>query len=423
MTQNTLQTTAERFQQLGGRLYLVGGAVRDRLMGRPVTDFDCCVVGLTEEQFSAAFPGAFLAGRDFPVFRMTLDDTVAEFALARTERKIAPGHSGFDIRADGAVSIEDDLSRRDFTINALALDVLTADLIDIHHGLADIQHATIRAVSDAFTEDPLRAYRAARFAAQLGFTIEPQTMNRIASLRAELLALSAERVFEELKKALRSAHPSRFFRSLAEAHVLDVHFPELASLIGVAQPVKYHPEGDAFEHTLQVLDAAAELSTRDEVRFSALVHDLGKGITPREQWPAHRGHEANGVPLVHDLCTRLKVPKQWAQAARFATAQHMKIHNLHGMKPQTVVELLCAAERNPLGVDGFSLIGLADIRGRNNPQATNLNAQQMVAMWMYAKATANGKTLQTEPGIMGAAFGAALRLEWAKAVQAWRQKL
>ncbi|MFD1677867.1 HD domain-containing protein [Alicyclobacillus fodiniaquatilis] len=414
-----LREIAQTIAAAGGRLYLVGGGVRDQIRGHSAKDLDFCVTGLSTEQFWTHFPNAFLAGRAFPVFRLPVDGHVAEFALARTEHKISVGHRGFQINASEGVTIEQDLERRDLTINALALDVLTNEVIDPFGGQNDIHNRVVRAVSDAFAEDPLRVYRAARFAATLDFHIEPRTTALMRSLRDELYALSAERVFEEVKKALGSARPSVFFMALKTAGVLDVHFGEIASLVGVLQPEKYHPEGDAFEHTMQVLDASARLTERVEVRFAALVHDVGKGVTPREKWPSHHGHEALGVPLARRLCQRLKLPSKWTEAATFATAEHMKMHILHRMKPVKVVDLLMAAQRNPLGVEGLAVVGMSDDRGRNSPNAPSPNAASLDALWRVIQAV-NGAAVTTDA--IGKQFGEELRKKRAAAVQAWRNR-
>lgn len=409
---------ATRIAQASGRLYAVGGSVRDRLMNAAPKDQDYCVQGLSETEFSALFPEAQLAGKDFPVFRMSADGAVSEFALARTETKVAPGHTGFVSESHPGVTMVQDLRRRDLTINAMAIDVLTGELIDPFDGQSDIQNATLRAVSAAFAQDPLRVYRTARFAAQLGFSVEANTLLLMRQLKDELPLLSAERVFVELRRALQTIRPSIFFETLKQAGVLDIHFPELAALIGVLQPIKYHPEGDAYEHTLQVVDAAARLTPREEVRFSALLHDLGKALTPKHLWPSHHGHEAKGIDPVQSLCARLKVPTQWMKAALFATEHHMKIHHLNKMRSLKVVDLLTSVARNPLGVDGFSIVGLADVRGRNNPEAREQNADSMPSMWHECIQKVTGRSVTIHQS--GSAFGEELRLARARAVDEWR---
>ena len=423
---------AKRIEANGGRLYLVGGAVRDWLMKLPQKDSDYCVVGLSKERFQQLFPHAKVTGQSFPVFRMPADGTEAEFAMARKERKVGLGHTGFEFDANESITLEQDLSRRDLTINAIAKDVLTDEVFDPFHGQSDLLSCTLRAVSDAFCEDPLRVYRAARFAAQLSFRIHADTIRLMNALKDELSCLSPERVFEELRKALRTKRPSIFFRALREARVLDVHFPELDGLVGVLQPPRYHPEGDAFEHTMQCIDAVALLTDSaagnrelmpvksDEVRFSTLLHDVGKGVTPPYKWPSHRGHEKAGVPLVESLCSRLKVPATWVKSAKFATQEHMRIHNLHATKPEQVVDLLTKADRNPLSVEGFALVGLADMRGRNHPEAHCKNAETMPNLWEFIRASTEGN--QKPPDMPGAEYGRVIMAKRADAVVKWRQK-
>ncbi len=410
---------AQIINRKGGRLYFVGGGVRDQLMGCEPSDQDYCVTGIALSQFAELFPHAFLTGQAFPVFRMPTERAMGEFALARKERKISPGHQGFATTSSIDVTIEQDLERRDITINAMAIDVLTNRIFDPFGGQQDLANRLIRAVSHAFAEDPLRVYRTARIRAQFEFEIEQSTMIMMHNLKNELPALSAERVFTETKKALRTEKPSLFFRTLQTVRVLDVHFSEIASLHGVLQPERYHPEGDAFEHTMQALDACAALTNRAEVRFSVLVHDVGKGITPREKWPAHHGHESRGVPLVKQLCKRLKAPTAWTNAASFATEHHMKVHILHRMRSQKIVDLLTKAQRNPLGVEGLSTVGIADVRGRNNPDASNENARLLLEMWRQIQ-TVNGQTIATTA--KGKQFGELLRRERVKQLTEWRNR-
>ncbi len=398
---------ALKIESAGGRLYLVGGSARDRLRGLPPVDDDYCVTGLSEETFATLFPDSHSVGKAFSVYRMKVGEHVVEISLARTESKAGIGHTDFDVAVSPHITIEQDLQRRDLTINALAFDVLAKQLIDPFGGVSDIQNHLIRAVSPAFSEDPLRVYRAARFAAQFGFAIDPGTILLMARLRAELTALSVERVFSETRRALLSNQPSVYFRALMEAEVLDVHFPEISALCGVTQPFKHHPEGDVFEHTMQVLDAAANLTQREEVRFAALAHDLGKGATPRHLWPAHHGHEVRGTELVSRLCARLKLPASWRRAALFAAEYHMQAHCFEQMRPVKVVDLLEAAHRNPLGVEGFAVVATADMRGRNRPGFVHENAMTMVDLWRRMRSEVTGRNIDCEDG--GKAFGEALR--------------
>lgn len=412
----------ERISTVGGNVYLVGGSVRDKLMNRQIHDYDYCVTGLTKESFLCLFPDAFLDGRDFPVFRLDVAGTYCEFALARRERKVGIGHQAFDVEATEDVTIEEDLLRRDITINAMAIALAEDTFLDPYGGESDIQSGTIRAVSSAFAEDPLRVYRVARFAAKFEFAVESKTQLMMRSLLKELITLSSERVFEELKKALACPRPSVFFRCLHEVGVLAVHFPEIAALVGVEQPLKWHPEGDAFEHTMQVVDAAAVLTERLDVRFAALVHDVGKASTPKNKWPSHPGHEAAGVPLVKQLCQRLKVPKQWSHVALFATEQHMKIHQIEKMKATKVVDLLMGAKRSQLGVDGLSIIGLADMRGRNDATATDDNSESLPQMWNVLMSVTGETVLTSGKHLTGQKFGEHLRRLRANELARWRQK-
>ena len=266
-----------------GKLYLVGGAVRDSLLNRPISDEDYCIVGLDKEKFLELFPQSFPRGKSFEVF----DLEGKEFALARTEKKIGRGHKEFEIITGKEITIEEDLKRRDLSINAIAKDVLNNNIIDPFGGVEDINNKIIRATSNSFMEDPLRAYRAARFASQLDFKVEENTIKMMNKLKGELSTLSKERVFCELKKALNTNKPSTFFNVLRKAEILDIHFKEIYDLIGAIQPEKYHPEGDSYNHTLLALDNSAKLTNSLMIRYSALVHDLGKGLTPKEMYPHH----------------------------------------------------------------------------------------------------------------------------------------
>lgn len=274
---------ANIIKQNGGKLYLVGGAVRDSLLKRSNYDEDYCVVGIEKELFSKLFPESFPRGKSFEVF----DIDGKEFALARKEKKTGLGHKKFEIITGKEIAIEEDLKRRDLTINSIAKDVLTGEIIDPFGGIEDIKNKVIRATSKAFCEDPLRVYRAARFASELEFKVEENTLKMMNSLKGELPTLSKERVFEEFRKALRTSKPSIFFNVLKEADILDVHFEEIYNLIGAEQPIKHHPEGDSYNHTMFALDNSVQLTEDLMVRYSVLVHDLGKGLTPSKMYPHH----------------------------------------------------------------------------------------------------------------------------------------
>jgi tRNA nucleotidyltransferase (CCA-adding enzyme) len=345
---------------------IVGGAVRDRLLGRPIHDRDWVVLGSTPEAMQAQ--GFLPVGHDFPVFLHP--KTREEYALARTERKSGRGHQGFTFNADPKVTLEDDLQRRDLTINAMAQ---TADgtLIDPFDFKRDLDDRILRHVGPAFAEDPLRVLRVARFAAQLapfGFTLAPQTRDLMQTMTAagELNDLTAERIWQETQKALASPAPARYFEILREVGALAVLFPEVDALFGVPQPEKYHPEIDSGVHTLLALAAAAKLTEDVGIRFAVLCHDLGKALTPPEEWPRHIGHEARGVAPATTLCERLRVPKAIKELAVLVTAQHGRIHHALEMKPATLVDLIESLDglRRPERMKAVLLACQADARGR-----------------------------------------------------------
>jgi tRNA nucleotidyltransferase (CCA-adding enzyme) len=361
---------------------IVGGAVRDRLLGRPVHDRDWVVLGSTPEAMQAQ--GFLPVGHDFPVFLHP--ETREEYALARTERKSGRGHQGFTFNADPKVTLEDDLQRRDLTINAMAQ---TADgtLIDPFDFKRDLDARILRHIGPAFAEDPLRVLRVARFAAQLApfdFTLAPQTRDLMQAMTAEgeLNDLTAERVWQETQKALASPAPARYFDILREVGALAVLFPEVDALFGVPQPEKYHPEIDSGIHTLLALTAAARLTEDVGIRFAVLCHDLGKALTPPEEWPRHIGHEARGVAPATALCERLRVPKAIKELAILVTAQHGRIHHALEMKPATLVDLIESLDglRRPERMKAVLLACQADARGRLGsencayPQADRIRA-------------------------------------------------
>lgn len=298
---------AEKINRAGGRLFLVGGAIRDKLLKKKESDEDYCVVNLSEEEFINLFPNANTRGKAFMVF----DLEGKEFALARKETKNGKGHKEFSIISNKQITIEEDLERRDITINSIAQDVLTGEIIDPFGGMEDLKNGIIRGTSKHFIEDPLRVYRVARFAASFNFKVEPSTIKMMHSLKEELNSLSRERVFAEFRKALETDKPSIFFNVLKEADVLDIHFKEIYDLIGAIQPLKYHPEGDSYNHTMLALDNSVRLTKRDDIRFCTLVHDLGKGRTPKEMYPHHYGHEKAGVEPLKSLCKRIGVSNAW----------------------------------------------------------------------------------------------------------------
>ena len=352
---------ANKIKEKGGTLYLVGGAVRDELLNKEIHDEDYCVVGLNENEFEELFPNAFKRGKFFGVY----DIEGKEFALARKEVKNGKGHKEFNITTGKEITIEEDLSRRDITINSIAKEVLTGKIIDPYNGKKDLENKIIRATTDAFREDPLRVYRVARFAASLEFQVEEKTIKKIKELKNELNTLSSERVFEEFKKALATKRPSIFFQVLRKADVLDVHFKEIYDLIGQTQPEKYHPEGDSYNHTMIVVDKSAELTDDLKIRFSALVHDFGKGITPKEMLSHHYGHDKNGVELVEKFSKRLKIPTSWTKCGKISAKEHMRGGIFNKMTPKKQVDFIERVSKSYLGLDGMKIVVLCD-RWRDN---------------------------------------------------------
>ncbi|WBF46027.1 multifunctional CCA addition/repair protein [Serratia rubidaea] len=348
------------------KIYLVGGAVRDSLLELPVVDRDWVVVGATPEQLLAQ--GYQQVGKDFPVFLNP--QTHEEYALARTERKSGHGYTGFTCYAAPDVTLEEDLLRRDLTINAIA-QTTEGELVDPYHGVQDLNARVLRHVSAAFGEDPLRVLRVARFAARfahLGFTIAPETaalMRQMAD-SGELTALTAERVWKETEKALQSRSPQVYFQVLRDCHALGVLFPEIDALFGVPAPEKWHPEIDTGIHTLMTLAIAARLSPETDVRFAALCHDLGKGLTPKEYWPHHHGHGPAGVRLVEAMCQRLRVPNPLRDLAKLVAEYHDLIHTVNKLRPETLLKLFDAIDvwRKPQRLEQIILTSEADARGR-----------------------------------------------------------
>jgi tRNA nucleotidyltransferase (CCA-adding enzyme) len=347
-------------------IYLVGGAVRDQLLGRTPLERDFVVVGATPEDLLAQ--GYRPVGKDFPVFLHPA--TGEQYALARTERKTGPGYYGFATRFAPDVTLEEDLARRDLTINAMARDA-TGDLVDPYGGQRDLAVRVLRHVSPAFVEDPLRVLRVARFAARfapLGFTVAPETLALMREIVAqgEMAALVPERVWVETERALGEDRPTAYFEVLRSCGALAAVFPEIAALDGVLQPEKWHPEIDTGVHTLQVLDVAAELSGDTTVRFAALVHDVGKGLTPREDWPSHAGHEEAGARLIEQLAARLRLPTEHRELAVMVARHHARAHRVAEQRPGTVLELLelTDAFRRPERFERFLLACEADARGR-----------------------------------------------------------
>jgi tRNA nucleotidyltransferase (CCA-adding enzyme) len=344
-------------------IYTVGGAVRDELLGLPVADRDYVVVGATPEQMVAL--GYKPVGRDFPVFLHP--QTRAEYALARTERKTARGYHGFAFHAASDVTLEDDLARRDLTINAIA-KAEDGTLIDPFNGVRDLQAGVLRHVSAAFAEDPVRILRLARFAARFGFSIAEETLQLMRGMVAggEADALVAERVWQELSRGLMEKKPSRMFEALRTCGALARVLPEVDALYGVPQTAEHHPEVDTGVHVMMVVDYAASRNYTLDVRFAALTHDLGKGATPAEEWPRHHAHEERSFHLVAALCERLRVPTECRDLALVMARHHGNIHRAAELRPGTVVDLLQSADafRKPQRFARLMQACESDKRGR-----------------------------------------------------------
>lgn len=355
-----IEQIAKIIKQNGGNTYLVGGAVRDAILNKSIKDEDYCVTGLTSEKFKELFPQAHIRGKAFEVF----DLEHKEFALARKETKIGKGHKEFKVEANEDITIEEDLRRRDITINSIAQDVLTKEIIDPFGGQDDLENGIIRATSEKFCEDPLRVYRVARIAATLNFRVSKKTLNMMNRLKDELLTLSKERVFTEFKKALSTEKPSIFFNVLKEAEVLDVHFKQVYDLIGAIQPIKYHPEGDSYNHTMLALDNSAKITNDVKIRFCTLVHDLGKGQTPKEMYPHHYNHEQRGVQPLKEMCKNLGCPTDWERCGKTSVLEHMKGGVFPQMTIAKKVSFLEKIDKTNLGLKGLQIVVYCD-RSRN----------------------------------------------------------
>ncbi|MGH8233665.1 MAG: multifunctional CCA addition/repair protein [Rhodanobacteraceae bacterium] len=398
-------------RETGHRIYLVGGAVRDAMLGRAHGDRDYVVVGANPDDMVAL--GYKPVGKDFPVFLHP--ETREEYALARTERKTGPGYHGFSFHAAQDVTLEQDLARRDLTINAMARDE-TGTLVDPYGGERDLRNRILRHVSAAFAEDPVRILRVARFLARyapLGFRIADETMALMRGMvtKDEAAYLVPERVWAETRKALTEPEPSAFVRALRECGALAVLFPELDALYGVPQSPQHHPEVDCGTHLELVLDQAAELAPGDDLAgFCALTHDLGKALTPGNELPRHIGHEHRGFAPLRALCERLKVPAEYAEIAALTCRHHLDAHRALELKPGTVLALLESfdAFRRPERLDPFLIACAADKRGRLGhaedayPQAEFLRAARDAARAVTAQPF-------VEQGLQGIAIGAAMR--------------
>lgn len=402
--------------------YLVGGAVRDRLLGFPHQERDWLVIGETPDSMQAQ--GFRPVGKDFPVFLHP--QTHEEYALARTERKTGPGYKGFAFHAAPDVSIEDDLLRRDLTINAMALDE-NGILIDPYSGQQDLQQRILRHVSPAFSEDPVRILRVARFTARyahLGFTVAKETQQLMAEMveNGEAHHLVAERVWAELQKALCEQTPAAFFQVLKDCGALTVIFPEIDALFGVPQPAQYHPEIDTGVHSLMVLSAAAQLSPKPEVRLAALLHDLGKALTPKHYWPSHLGHEQKGLPTLEKFCQRLRVPNHFKTLSSHVMQYHTHCHRVGELRADTLVDMLhtLGAFKPDNRLDDFMLACIADARGRSGfedcsyPQAEYLRQAAKIATAVDIGDIVNGE-------LRGADIAVAIKKRRIAAVNQFKQ--
>ena len=399
-------------------VYLVGGAVRDELLGIKPGEHDWVVVGATAAALLKQ--GFKQVGRDFPVFLHPA--THEEHALARTERKVAPGHTGFAVDASPEVTLEQDLARRDLTINAMAKDA-DGRIIDPWGGRKDLADRQLRHVSDAFREDPLRVLRTARFGARfhdLGFTVAAETIETMAEIVAadELEALPAERVWQETHKALATSRPEVYFEMLRECGALERVFPELENLYGVPQPKRWHPEIDSGVHTMMALALSASLSDSNEVRFAVLTHDLGKATTPKWMLPGHRGHGERSVGLIRDLSARLRVPQSYQALAELVARHHGVVHRASELRPRTIVELLTAVDafRRPERFEKFLIACEADARGRAGLQSQPYPQADLLRRALGAAREVDADALRA-PGLAGAELGEAIRVRRIHAVR------
>jgi tRNA nucleotidyltransferase (CCA-adding enzyme) len=401
-------------------IYAVGGAVRDALLGLPVTERDWVVVGATPEDLLEQ--GYRRVGKDFPVFLHP--ETGEEYALARTERKVAPGYTGFEFDTSSEVTLEQDLQRRDLTVNAMARDSAGA-LIDPWGGRADLDARVLRHVSPAFREDPLRVLRVARFAARftpLGFTVAGETnaLMRDIAASGELAALKPERIWKETERALGEARPDAYFATLRACGALRAVFPEVDALFGVPQPERWHPEIDTGLHTLLALEMAAKLGPSAAMRFAVLAHDFGKATTPAGLLPRHYGHEERSVLILERFCERLPVPNRFRELAVHVARHHGTVHRAAELRAQTAFKLIEAVDalRQPERFEEFLTACEADARGRTGlterpyPQAARLRAA------LAAARAVDVRRLQAETGLEGPRFGEALRAARVEAVKA-----
>jgi tRNA nucleotidyltransferase (CCA-adding enzyme) len=345
------------------KTYLVGGSVRDEILGLPVTDHDYVVVGSSPDEMVRR--GYRPVGKDFPVFLHP--QSQEQYALARTERKVSRGYKGFEVYTSPEVTLKEDLARRDLTVNAIAKDQ-DGDIIDPFGGVADLEAGVLRHISPAFTEDPVRVLRTARFAARFGFRIAPETLALMNEMvhNGEVDALVPERVWQEFARGLMEKKPSRMFYALRECGALTRIMPEVNALFGVPQPIEHHPEIDTGVHVMMVIDYAASRSYSLAVRFAALTHDLGKGTTPPEEWPRHIAHEARSVKLVQGLCERIRTPNEVRDLALLVARYHGDVHRAAELRPATIANMLQGVDayRKPERFEEFLQACSCDFHGR-----------------------------------------------------------
>jgi tRNA nucleotidyltransferase (CCA-adding enzyme) len=402
------------------KVYEVGGAVRDALLGLPVKEHDWVVVGASAEELTAL--GFRRVGKDFPVFLHP--QTGEEYALARTERKVAPGYTGFAFDTAASVTLEQDLERRDLTINAIAR-APDGTLVDPWGGRRDLDARVLRHVSDAFREDPLRVLRVARFAARyknLGFSVAPETTELMAAIVAsnEMEALRAERVWQETVKALREDRPEVYFEVLRGCGALARIFPEIDALFGIPQPERWHPEIDTGVHVMMALNLAARLTSSETVRFAVLTHDLGKATTPKLMLPGHHGHEQRSEQLLEDLCDRLPVPNRFRDLAKHVARHHGTVHRAAELKPQTILKVIVEVDglRQPDRFEEFLLACEADARGRRGLEERPYPQAERFRTALRAARGIDGAKVRTERQLDGEALGKALHDERLAAIKA-----
>jgi tRNA nucleotidyltransferase (CCA-adding enzyme) len=402
-------------------IYLVGGAVRDALLQYPVEERDWVVVGATPDDLLAK--GYEQVGRDFPVFLHP--QSKEEYALARTERKKGHGYTGFEVHCDPDVTLEEDLLRRDLTINAMARDA-RGNIIDPHGGRRDLEARVLRHVSGAFIEDPLRVLRTARFAARyahLGFAVADETLALMSEIvdAGELAYLPSERIWTELQRALGERSPGTFLRVLRECGALSALLPEVDALFGVPQPPEYHPEIDTGEHLLLAMEQAAAMETGTEVRFALLLHDLGKGITPAQELPRHIAHERRGVPLVEAVCERLRPPTRYRELAVVVCKHHLLCHQARKLRGTTLLKLFRATDalRRPERFEWYLQACEADARGRAGMAQRDYS--QVDYLRPARDIAAGVKAVQfADSNLKGSEFGRAIEEERARRLEEFR---